>query len=235
MKVMLSGAVLCLSMLSTTLSAQQCEELLNKSIQTSHKCLDELYMFSETESVIQGMSKADLYGKLDDAKQMQLQIGVMEDRIITLERSNSALSAENTLLKKENVELRVKYDALALEHRELSIKFESIKAEYSSLTEKANLQKRYKNYAQSELIDDNAYRVPTFMLNARKGHSSKFAVSAVYKRDEVIRFYDVYEKVVGGKSYFWLKVKKGWMYAPDSIDPTVRASFKDYLTSKNHK
>lgn len=74
------------------------------------------------------------------------------------------------------------------------------------------LLERYKNATPEELIDNGIYKVSSYMQNVRHGHSSRYKISAVVKKNELVEIKDIYISEHENSRIIWIKTHVGWTY-----------------------
>lgn len=196
-KIILSSLVI-----ASLINANELELMLQKSLTTTDACLSEL------ESNQLKLSKAKLF---DDEK-----VVAMIDANNFLEEENKKLIAENDMLLATQDKLNARISLLSDQVASAKDNTPKTRAFLHDISDA--LKEENEGLTRSELMNKNIYTVPVHMLNVRFGHSSRYSISSIVNKDELVEFSDIYVRKHPFKKIVWLKTKMGWMYVPSQKD-----------------
>lgn len=195
-----------------------CKTELARSIEMTERCLGTLDAMAARDLERDKVAQLQDALRKKDAEIAELKVRLADSDDSMLEQLKRKVSELSSRLR----------DAIAERDTAKKERDEAL-IQVSYWRKKAKLSDRYAELSGDEVIAENAYRIPVYLLNVRAEPTASAEQVAVYKKGDVVRIFDVVRKKISDGEIFWLKTRKGWIYVTDAKDEDIHAELMDYM------
>lgn len=252
--------ILSLAVATAILTANECESMLSQSLKVTDACLTELEHNQEELESAKLYSATKVSAILDTNEDLKMENTELLSKNNTLNIINKELLKKNEQLEKDLT--IAKAGKLAMRNRMESQKsrlasyisnkksnfdtrsvpkekivptnYEKINIKNKSYLHQRSktLEAKFKEKSDLELLKKYIFRVSVGRLNVRAGHSSRYTITSVVNRNELIEFSNIYVIKRKYDSIVWVETKAGWMCIPSKNTPAMLEIIKNIKHKK---